>query len=394
MKIRSVSLRVAFIALAAPTLVIWLAAATRAAESDHGLAQGSLLQLSGNQKATITSIHALPFVDSQYSRLFKFDTYDNPKLKQLREQYHLDEVVAPGKDEFERQILLLDWVNHRFKKFGKPSSDARGALKILQAIDEGNSFFCSHYGDVFVSAAASMGWVDRILALRRPDNIGSGSTEHTSTEIWSNQYGKWIMFDPTFAMTIEKDGVPLSAYEFRQEWFYHGGQDLVFVLDKERKRYRKSDLPVFRNRYPGFGDLVLDGGALNVYAFIGYVPNTNIMDAGLNYGQMFITKDNVCDGTQWHKRMAPANPATDPYFPIDQAALTLTPNGQASVKVTLKTMTPNFRTYVAQIDGEQWKPVGDSFAWSLHSGRNQLLTKSVNQFGVDGPVSTAEIVVK
>ena len=39
-----------------------------------------------------------------------------------------------------------------------------------------------HYGDVFVSAAASMGWLDRCMALRRPDNWGSGSTEHTSTE--------------------------------------------------------------------------------------------------------------------------------------------------------------------------------------------------------------------
>ncbi|HEV2688096.1 MAG TPA: hypothetical protein VGV35_06065, partial [Bryobacteraceae bacterium] len=335
----------------------------------------------------------LPYVDSEYSRRYTFDTYDNPKLKELRQLYHLDDVVAPGKDEFERQFLLLDWVNHRFKKFGKPSSPARGALDILKAIDDGNSFFCSHYGDVMVSAAASMGWIDRPLALRRPDNIGSGSTEHTSTEIWSNQYRKWVLFDPTFAMYMEKDGAPLSAYEFRQEWFYHDARDVTFVLDKDHKRYHKSDMPVFRGRYPGFGDLVLDGGATNVYAFIGYVPNTNLMDAGCDYGNMFITKDQICNGTNWHQRINPADPAHEPYFPINQANLTLTPDS-SSVRVTVKTLTPNFKTFMTRIDKGEWRPTPDKFNWTPHAGENRLEVKSVNLFGVEGPVSTTKIAAE
>lgn len=347
----------------------------------------------GSQDATLTKLDTLPYVDNQYSRRFRFDRFDNPKLKELREKYHLDQVIAPGKDEFEKQFLLLDWVNHRFKRFGKPTSDARGALEILDAIDAGNTFFCSHYGDVMVSAAASMGWIDRPLALRRPDNIGQGSTEHTSTEIWSNQYRKWVLFDPTFAMYMEKDGVPLSAYEFRQEWFYHDAQGVTFVLDKDHKRYHKSDMPVFRGRYPGFGDLVLDGGATNVYAFIGYIPNTDLMNSGPDYGKMFITKDRLCDGTQWHQRINPADPAHDPYFPIDQSALSLAPDG-SNVQVSLKTLTPNFKTYLACFDDGPWKPTGDHFAWPIHAGRNCLEVKTVNQFGVEGLVSKAEIQVE
>ena len=161
-----------------------------------------------------------------------------------------------------------------------------------------------------------MGWVDRPLALRRPDQFGHGSTEHTSTEIWSNQYRKWVMLDPTFAMYVEKDGVPLSAFEIRQEWFYRGAKDITFVLDKDRKRYHKSDFPVFRGRYEGFGDLVLDEGAVNPYGFIGYVPNTNLMNAGPDYGNMFITQDKLCEGTKWHQRDRPRRPgATTPIFP-------------------------------------------------------------------------------
>lgn len=355
------------------------------------LQEGDSVDLQG-QKAVLTRLDALPYVESQYTRRFKFDSFDNPKLKELRERYHLDEVIAPGKDEFDRQVLLVDWVNHRFKKFGKPSAPAHGALEILPAIDAGNSFFCSQYGEVMVSAAASLGWVDRPLALRRPDNRGSGSTEHTSTEIWSNEYRKWVVLDPTFAMYFEKDGVPLSAYEFRQEWFYHDARDVTFVLDKDRKRYHKSDMPVFRGRYPGFGDLVLDPGATNVYAFIGYVPNTNLLDAGPEYGGMFITKDQICDGTKWHQRLNPADPAHDPYFPINQAALTLAPDGSA-IAVSIKTLTPNFKTFMARVDRADWKPVADHFTWPVHAGANKLEVKSVNQFNIDGPISTAEMKV-
>jgi hypothetical protein len=299
-------------------------------------------------------------------------------------------VVAPGRDEFDRQVLLLDWVNHRFRKFGKPSSPARGALDILEANDAGNSFFCAHYADVFVSAAASMGWVDRPLALRRPDHVGEGSTEHSSTEIWSNQHRKWVMLDPTFAMYVEKDGVPLNAWEVREEWFRRDGRDITFVLDKERRRYRKADMPVFRGRYEGFGDLVLDGGALNPYGFIGYVPGTDLMDAGFDYGRMFITQDGLCAGTKWHKRDVPANPSTDPYFPINQAALALAPEA-GGLRVTVRTMTPNFKTYLARQDGAEWAPAGDAINWRVHEGVNKLEVKVVNRFGVEGPASVVEV---
>jgi hypothetical protein len=149
-------------------------------------------------------------------------------------------------------------------------------------------------------------------------------------------------------------------------------------------------MPVFRGRYEGFGDLVLDAGALNPYGFIGYIPNTDWMDGGPDYGRMFITQDELCAGTKWHKRQVPAEPATDPYFPINQAALTLTAE-RDSLRVAVKTLTPNFKAFMSRVDGRAWKPVADSFDWTPHDGSNTLEVKSVNQFGVDGPVSTVEL---
>ena len=105
---------------------------------------------------------------------------------------------------------------------------------------------------------------------------------------------------------------------------------------------------------------------------------------------MFIAKDQICNGTQWHQRINPADPARDPYFPINQANLTLTPDG-ASIRVTVKTLTPNFKTFLVSIDGGEWKPTSDKFTWTPRGGENRLQVKSVNLFGVEGPISTAEV---
>ncbi len=345
----------------------------------------------GGRSVTVKRVEALPYVESEYTRRFKFDSADNPKLQELRQRYQLDAVVAVGRDEFDRQVYLLDWVHHRFKKFGRPSVDAKGALEILQAIDQGHAFFCSQYAHVFVSAAASLGWIDRELALRRHrDPPGGGSSEHSTTEIWSNQYRKWVMMDPTAKMYVEKGGIPLNAYEIRQEWFQRGGRDLVFVVGKERQRYRKADLPIWLGRFEGFGDLTVPVDELDKYGFIGYIPNTDLMDAGLDYGQMFIVKDQLCEGTRWHSRTVPLNPASDPYFPIGQVALRLDAEGD-SIRVTLRTMTPNFKAYQARLDGGPWSATGESLMWSPHPGLNRLEARTMNQFGIEGPLATVEI---
>jgi hypothetical protein len=198
------------------------------------------------------------------------------------------------------------------------------------------------------------------------------------------------MIDPTANMFVEKEGLPLNAYEIRTEWFSREGKDLVFSIGKERKKYRKADLPIFLGRFAGFGDLTVPANEMEKYGFTAYIPNTNLMDAGPDYGKMFIVKDKFCEGTKWHERSNPANPAVDPYFPIGQAALTLAAEG-GQVKVSFKTLTPNFKEYQVQQDGGGWKPSGDTLLWTLRPGLNRLEARTVNQFGVTGPISTVEI---
>jgi hypothetical protein len=127
--------------------------------------------------------------------------------------------------------------------------------------------------------------------------------------------------------------------------------------------------------------------------FIGYIPNTDLMNAGYDYAKMFIVKDQLCDGTKWHVRTLPANPSVDPYFPIGQAALSLRVQDR-KLHVALRTLTPNFKRYEVQINRGGWKSSDKEFVWPVRPGSNRLEARTVNLFGVQGPASTAEIDVK
>jgi hypothetical protein len=166
----------------------------------------------------------------------------------------------------------------------------------------------------------------------------------------------------------------------------------VFVVGG--KRYNKPELPIFLQRFAGFGDLAVHPDELDKYGFIGYIPNTDLMDSGEDYGKMFIVKDKLCDGTKWHIRTNPESPAVDPYFPVGQAALEVAYGRGERVTVFLKTLTPNFKEYEVQFDGGLWKSSADQFRWMLRRGKNRLAARTVNQFGVRGPVATAEIELK
>ncbi|MCC6231838.1 MAG: hypothetical protein IT580_04300 [Verrucomicrobiales bacterium] len=212
------------------------------------------------------------------------------------------------------------------------------------------------------------------------------------TEIWSNQYRKWVMLDPTSNLYLERDGTPLNAFEIRQEWFYSSGTNLVFVVGKERKRYRKEELPIVLKQFPDFGELAIHPDELDKYGFIGFIPNTDLMDRGHDYGGMFIIQDALCEGTSWHQRVIPREPSVDPYFPIGQAALELGAMG-GEIGVRAQTLTPNLDHYEARMDGGDWRPQEARFAWPVHDGTNRLEVRTLNRFGIPGPVSTAVLRV-
>ena len=350
------------------------------AVKEEGPLAGQTIGLSGNRRATVVKSEGLPFVENEYSRLFTWERYESPKLRLLREKYKLDEVVAPGKTEFEKQVLLMTWAKSCFP-FGSPPQGKDGLRNALEILDDaakpGVKFFCVQYSSVFGAAAQALGWPTRQMAI----------PQHSFPEVWSNQYGKWVMLDPTPCAYAEKNGVPLNSFEIRHEWFRSDRKALTWVLAKPGKP---------SERRPAADS---DKAPISVvrYYVLGYVPNADWLDSAPDWGRMFITKDDLAaEKPKWHTRKNPADPANEPYFPLNQATMTLLPGGP-DLRVVLRTLTPNFKEFQtrASADGP-WQSAGDgtNVTWRLKAGRQTFQARSVNKFDVAGPVSTVEIEVQ
>jgi len=313
----------------------------------------------GGRKVTIRKLDILPYVENACTKVFTWEKSDLPELKELREKYKLDEVVAPGKTEFEKQVLLMDWVFRQWK-FGHARElvALRDPAKILEEAQKGHKFQCMHSEVVLRALMGSMGWVARPM----------GKPKHSYNEVWSNQFRKWVRMDATSNSYAVRGEIPLSTYELRMALMKNDLDGVVGVTKGERK-------PVvvkFASRWKRISFYMND-----VY---GKRPG----------GKVFTVVDEFSDGA-YHNWPHPENPM-DLYFPINQAALTLLPDGQ-NVKVSIRTLTPNFDRFQVRIDGKDWADSKEAFTWAPHEGENRLEARSINKLGVAGPVSGVMLTV-
>ena len=340
--------------------------ATPALAADPALKQGNRVTLDGRY-ASLVALDTLPYdANNKLLPHYQFDKYGDAELEKLRRDNHLDDVVAPGSNEFEKQLLLMEWV-HQQIEYGDPDTHGkvRDPLELLNLSRKGTVLYCECFASLYISSSASLGWV------ARPIDIPT----HSFTEIWSNQYHKWIMMDPNGNFYAELRGVPLSAYELRKEWFEKGGKgDLLFKRGRER--------------YECHGR-----SSFSMYTLLYYMYKREWLGTRPEAGGMCV-KDQY-SGSRSARYPTIENPAVEAYPTINQAALTLQPDGR-DLRVSVKTFTPNFKTFRTRQDNGPWTDASDDgggIHWALHSGLNLLNVASVNLFGIAGPMSTAEVYV-
>ena len=78
----------------------------------------------GDGEVVVKEMAVSPLVRNEFCDRFKFDCFGAENLKTIRKQEKLDEVVASGKTEFEKQTLLMNWAHKRVKRFGAPPEHA------------------------------------------------------------------------------------------------------------------------------------------------------------------------------------------------------------------------------------------------------------------------------
>ncbi|MFO1501324.1 MAG: transglutaminase-like domain-containing protein [Verrucomicrobiota bacterium] len=327
---------------------------------------------------------------------FQYEPLDHPRLKQLREQYRLDELTRGATNELDLLLRLAqwacnawDWPNHITEAY--PPWDA---LAILKPHADGKPVggFCQQFNVVFLQACESFGFSGRAVSIsqggRQAQCPGGG---HEIVELWSNEWKKWVYVDGALAwyITDEKTGRPLSIWELRQS-------QLPTLRGQPVPEVRVIDAPRTRNR-----QFVWKGLAgpepLNWYLELRMIPRSNFVQEKsplpLNQG----TEEWAWTGHYvWTDEAAPAglifgnrvNRRDNFEWTLNQAHYVLEPAEQpGQLRVHLDTVTPSFETFLAEIDGAEKKPVASVFNWTLHRGRNQLRVRPRNLAGREGVAS-------
>jgi hypothetical protein len=347
---------------------------------------------------------------------FAYANY-NGNSRILRDRWKLESVSAPGTSEIERFKTLRQWTRNQWLNGWDhgalkyiPSWDARIILSLApQNLSLG---MCTHYATTFVQCAQALGFPAR--------SVFRG---HALSEIWSNDYKKWIVMDAGMdsndkrraTYNFERDGVPLGELEVQ-----------MAALD-----------PVKWAGIRAVATNMSEGTAQVEPPFVSTPLKQDIVRVNGLPPQMFMPlRNNFVDHREpeepehgegyfkflghlyWKSRGTPDIRWTD-FFTTRQGDINWTLNqaelyprlaaGQDGViDLMIDTVTPNFAGYEVRLDDGNWvawpgskgsapsalnkavsfpgKPTGNcaSFAWKLHPGVNTVEVRPFNTAGLRG----------
>lgn len=315
---------------------------------------------------------------------------DSKRLRIIRDKMGLDKVVSGSVDELDRMVRLRDWVRRQFgrKDFQKTmvqfdalaiwENPQRNPEMRAKTSDEYNPchFFPLFYSQVMLS----MGYTIRLVAINK-DEYG---TPHGFTEVWSNQYGKWISMDPDLNLHYVDHNVPLNLIEVHNTR-YASNPGLKVVQIMVEPGVQPIETPedmIAYHRYIRIGDLRNDW-LTNVY-FKGHPMRSD---------RSTLFFEDKREKEVW--RLIPVTDKPDEmYWTLNQAEIHVQAEQSEKGKLSLvfKTVTPNFSYYKIDDKGDVSPLKSSRFVWSLKKGDNRLMVTPVNSFGVEGIPSRVELI--
>ena len=316
---------------------------------------------------------------------FHYERFDEQKLRLLRKKYKLDKVIEKGRTEFEKMVLLREWVKSRWRH-GTPKTKNHNqfnALQLLERAEKGEKFFCCHYTVTFIQCCLSLGWQARFVA---PLN-SSGHYSHAVTEVWSNQYRKWVIMDTDYNIHYVDKRIPMNALELHNAWLYWGQR-----LDREPEAIKGYPRPEYKN---AIDTPYIPFRLLDCYFYFAIRMRNNFFS---NIG----SEKNTLKVPQlkWYDKRTPrygahyyTNRPEDLYWGLNQTHITIGLGREETLlKVYLNTVTPNFEHYIVEIDRKKMEIIDTKFNWRIHLGLNRLKVKTVNKFCREG--ISSQIILK
>ena len=351
---------------------------------------------------------------------YTFEKLDHPELKRFRLEHKLDEIVAGASSEFETILKLLNWayrVPLTYNGYSWNWNDAivepqKGEVPKLNGPfydQRRRDGMCLYSTQALIGALLSMGYQARHV------NINSEAVNgHEITEVWSNDYNKWIYLDPTLDTYYFdlKTGVPLNVLEMHQllvelmpvtdTWDHpfavdHGKE----ILSKIKIGLRQGNNPFSIKTSPGE-----NGGiwALETIGRFRIIPRNDFLSHPLPVPVHTGATSWGWDGfLNWYDAVFPkrdefqnySDRPTDFYQPINQAKIYLNETNEPGVlEVNIENFTPGgLEGFLVTTNSEKWELQKSAYwKWMLRSGRNLLKVRTKNVKGIFGPVSEIEVI--
>jgi len=351
-------------------------------------------------------------IRSKYT--FAYERFDQPKLVQLRRRHKLDEVVNPvrcslsngvkdAKSEFEKFVLLRDWVKSRWAHGWDESkaTDLSDGLAILEDAERGLEFCCGTYALLFVQCVLSLGYQARRLSISKIESDfitpDEGNVGHSVPEVWSNEFGKWVIMDPDINAHYEHKGIPLSAYEIRDFWLKGKWQEVKLVRGKSPFVHSQKPPKIWAKegmeRVEREFDKFMRYNTMDYYHYLAVEMGNDYFSSKKDKAKVGWV-DEFSPPRLVRCNVAVQHPQTqnlsDLYWTLNQTHITLRCAGRDSsqptplLKVELETVTPNFDRFLVKIDDGKWRTRPATFKWRLKEGDNTIRAKSINKFGIEG----------
>lgn len=165
---------------------------------------------------------------------FKFVDPASPYLTELRVKYNLDRLTSACRDDVEKTLVVMNWVNHLWRHNGSNLPAKNDPLSILEEVMEHKKQFrCVEYATVTAGCLNALGITARHLELKTTDvETRPVSAGHLVVEVYLSALNKWVMIDPQFNLMPVWNGLPLNAVEFQQVLVEKRGKLQFWSMDE------------------------------------------------------------------------------------------------------------------------------------------------------------------
>lgn len=317
-----------------------------------------------------------------------FEDLTSPKFGHLVKKYQLDTIFHGETDEFRRILLLRHWVKSviAINDFGDPYPGDGSAEGILDNALKGQGYHCGHFMVVQNAVMNAFGYLTRTQGAG-PGVKGGPDGHHGINEIWLNKYHKWFLSDAKYDHHFEKNGIPLSALEIRDEYLKNKAADIIKVKGPNRVPFdidAETGLDKVRNA--------------QTYTWIEWHGNNDIFTIWPNHQELLVMyEDDYFKNNIWIWNSNPHWAYAKPEFMKkvqDRDKIYWTPNTIASkVKISgnvahieLMSETPNLKEYqMMELPSGEWKTVNKKFDQKLEKKKYEWIFRSVNLANVTGP---------